>query len=273
MTRLQSVQTAVNRLLLPLDVQIVRSSHQRRLQLEVNAVARQSPSDLRLLRELRSADTLRLLDILPRSTSQIRQDLFVISALAFKTAGYFVEFGAADGVKTSNTFMLERDFGWTGLLLEPARVWQQSLRRHRAARIDTRCVWSESGRRLDFVEREKAGTSGLRGDRDDTSGLDNQSTTYTVETVSLLDALRDHDAPARIDYLSVDTEGSEFEILDAFDFATHRFSVITCEHNFGSQRDDIFKLLKNHGYRRVHESISQFDDWYIDDDIFLLGSQ
>jgi hypothetical protein len=86
---------------------------------------------------------------------------------------------------------------------------------------------------------------------------------YDVETVSLLDALDEHGAPRVIDYLSIDTEGSEFEILNAFDFSQYRFSVITCEHNYAPQRELIHELLTLKGYRRVHRDITQFDDWYV----------
>lgn len=47
---------------------------------------------------------------------------------------------------------------------------------------------------------------------------------YAVETISLRDLLRTHDAPVRIDYLSIDTEGSEFAILDSFFPATMIFA-------------------------------------------------
>ena len=84
-----------------------------------------------------------------------------------------------------------------------------------------------------------------------------------MSTISLLDMLEKYDAPAHIDYLSIDTEGSEFEILSAFDFTRHSFSVITCEHNYTSNREKIHGLLSEHGYTRIMTDVSQFDDWYI----------
>lgn len=50
------------------------------------------------------------------------------------------------------------------------------------------------------------------------SNLRKKGKNYHVETVSLLDLLNEHNAPYEIDYLSIDTEGSEFDILKAFDF-------------------------------------------------------
>ncbi len=75
--------------------------------------------------------------------------------------------------------------------------------------------------------------------------------------------LRSNNAPKIIDYLSIDTEGSEFDILNAFDFGEYSFRVITCEHNYTEKRLLIHDLLKKNGYKRVFEEISLFDDWYV----------
>ena len=57
------------------------------------------------------------------SYAQIQQDLFILCELNFKRNGFFVEFGATDGIKLSNTYLLEKEFGWTGVLVEPARCY------------------------------------------------------------------------------------------------------------------------------------------------------
>ena len=75
--------------------------------------------------------------------------------------------------------------------------------------------------------------------------------------------LETYQAPKTIDYLSIDTEGSEYEILKAFDFDKYKFRVITCEHNFTSMREKIYDLLISKGYQRKLTSISRVDDWYI----------
>jgi len=70
-------------------------------------------------------------------------------------------------------------------------------------------------------------------------------------------------APGTIDFLSIDTEGSEYEILRNFEFNKYQFRVITCEHNYGPGREEIFALLTGHGYVRKFEELSTFDDWYV----------
>jgi hypothetical protein len=85
-----------------------------------------------------------------------------------------------------------------------------------------------------------------------------------VRTISLVDLLDQHHAPQIIDFLSIDCEGSEFAILENFDFAKYRFRVIVCEHNFTPMREKIYQLLVSNGYRRVYEGFSYVDDWYVD---------
>jgi hypothetical protein len=56
-----------------------------------------------------------------------------------------------------------------------------------------------------------------------------------------------------MDYLSIGTEGSEYEILSHFDFSRYQFRIITREHNYTPLRRDIFNLLSGNGYKRVFE--------------------
>lgn len=197
--------------------------------------------------------------------SQIGQDLFALYSLDWKRGGYFVEFGATNGVDLSNTFLLEKDFGWTGILAEPAKIWHADLINNRSAIIDFDCVWKESGLSLPFavVESAEFSTLGAFSQSDAHKKTRKSAGWQAVNTVSLNDLLERHGAPAAIDYLSIDTEGSELEILKAFDFDRHTFSIITCEHNFSNQRKDIYDLLVRNGYVRVFDGLSRWDDWYV----------
>ena len=73
-------------------------------------------------------------------------------------------------------------------------------------------------------------------------------------------------APKIIDYLSIDTEGSEYEILKNLYFKNYKFKVITCEHNYNENREKIYNLLSDNGYKRKLTKISKFEDWYILDE-------
>lgn len=197
--------------------------------------------------------------------SQIDQDLFVLYSLNWKRGGYFVEFGATNGKDLSNTYLLEKNFGWTGILAEPAAVWHADLVKNRSAAIDFDCVWRESGQFLPFAVPKSAEFSTLEklSEVDAHRKMRKVAELHTVKTVSLNDLLERHGAPEAIDYLSIDTEGSELEILTALDFDRYTFSVITCEHNFCKQRRDIYDLLVRNGYTRVFDGLSRWDDWYV----------
>lgn len=86
-----------------------------------------------------------------------------------------------------------------------------------------------------------------------------------MSTISLNDLLSRFEAPREIDYLSIDTEGSELDILSALDFDRWNIKLITVEHNRTPMRKGLFDLLTSKGYRRKLESISFMDDWYIRD--------
>jgi hypothetical protein len=90
-----------------------------------------------------------------------------------------------------------------------------------------------------------------------------KSASYEVETVTLGDLLLSHNAPKYIDFLSIDTEGSEFEILKTFDFSEYSFGLICVEHNFTKNRERISDLLTSNGYLQVLVEFSAFDDWYV----------
>ena len=98
---------------------------------------------------------------------------------------------------------------------------------------------------------------------DQLSKLRANSHEYEVDTISLEDLLVEYDAPRHISYLSIDTEGSEYEIIKKFNFDLYSFGFISIEHNFTANRELIYDLLFKSGYRRVLTEISEFDDWYV----------
>jgi FkbM family methyltransferase len=244
----------------PLNLALVSQSGLNALNSRVEE-AKYSTNDPDFLKALDPA--VYALHALEKSTSQIGQDVFALSTLGLKRNGYFVEFGAADGVGLSNKHMMEKDYGWSGVLAEPC--WREALQRNRACAIDTRCVWSRSHETLTFNEAKigELSTIDAFSAGDQNRDLRISDARYEVETISLNDLLRQHQAPPVVDYLSIDTEGSEFDILSTLDFDRFQFRVVTCEHNFTPIREKIHALLSSHGYVRRLEAFSQWDDWYV----------
>lgn len=221
--------------------------------------------DIEFLKALPPEVVSNAVSIIDRSKSQLRQDIFVLAQLGFKRNGFFVEFGATDGYELSNSWLLEKSFDWSGILAEPARVWHTQLRSNRSAAIETDCVWKVTGEEIEFAEVGAAALSTVASlsEQDGHHTRRRRSKRYAVQTVTLTEMLQRNGAPAEIDYLSIDTEGSEFEILQCHDFENYRFKVITCEHNYTNNRQKIYDLLTSRGYQRIMEKQSRFDDWYI----------
>ncbi len=179
---------------------------------------------------------------------------------------FFVEFGAANGLTISNTYMLEKHFGWSGILAEPNPSFADSIAENRSCIVSSKCVYSESGQTIDFLPARKKMLGRIahivpedkqekRGQRD--------ADPIPVDTISLNDLLVEHNAPETIQFMSVDTEGSEFHILENFDFSKWDVRTICVEHSYTSARDDLKSLLSAHGYTRKWPSFTGPDDWYV----------
>jgi FkbM family methyltransferase len=182
--------------------------------------------------------------------SQLGQEL--VAAVVSGDTGFFVEFGAADGLLGSNTFKLETKFNWKGILAEPLTNWHDQLQRNRSCIIDTRAVWHRSNLSLTF-EAQGLESKGHLAPRHRDS----------VTTVTLSDLLREHKAPKHINFLSIDTEGSEFTILENFDFNLYSFDFICIEHNYSEYTKKIDDLMNSAGYTKILEGFSDFDHWYV----------
>jgi FkbM family methyltransferase len=215
---------------------------------------------------------MRAEELIPKSMAQLQQDIVCLMFLNFKENGFFVEFGATDGVKLSNSYLLENDFKWRGILAEPGRNWHEKLKSNRKSIIETRCVYRHTGEFLAFNETKVGELSTIHhySFKDNHSDTRKEGIVYDVETISLNDLLAQNNAPAHIDYLSIDTEGSEYEILLGVDFEKYTFRFITCEHNFTSNRTLIYDLLTSKGYQRVFAEKSLYDDWYVHQSILKV---
>ena len=211
-------------------------------------------------------DELKLfLPLVKKSKSQLKQDLFVLSETKLKKNGFFVEIGAANGVELSNTYLLETEFNWKGVLVEPAKAWHKSLKKNRKVVIEEKCIWNSSNASVLFNETLNPVYSTIsRYNFSDFHHNERKNgTSYYVKTITLLDLLKNHKAPKVIDYLSIDTEGSEYEILRTFDFSKYQIKIITCEHNYNKNRKKINKLLKSKGFSVKYSGLSRWDDWYV----------
>ncbi len=204
--------------------------------------------------------------------SQLLQDAFAAFIVGDLFDRTFLEFGATDGISLSNSYMLENNFRWTGILAEPSPQWHEKLKNNRPnTRIITDCIWKCSGEKLDFfvsdigefstlVDYKLSDLSSMPGN---TEIRIKDGKVVEVESISLNDVMEKNfngDAPS---YLSIDTEGSEYEILQSLDFEKYRPVVFTVEHNNTNLQSKIDELISLNGYVRVFRKITSFDAWYV----------
>ena len=199
------------------------------------------------------------------SYSQIGQDLRVIQTYNNKEDGFFIEIGASDGINLSNTYLLETKYKWKGICCEPVPNKFKELVNNRPNSICySEAVFNQSGLSLNFdIANNFDLLSGISEYIDAyKSTVDKNKTSIKVQTISLLDVLEKSNAPKFIEYMSIDTEGSELEIIKNFDFEKYTFGLIDIEHNYiEPRRTEIYNLLSSKGY--VYEGENKWDDMYI----------
>jgi len=198
------------------------------------------------------------------SYSQLNQDIEVLQHYNNKKNGYFVEIGASNGIELSNTYLLETEYNWKGICVEPIPERYELLCKNRPNSLcSNKAVYIESNLILSFdIANDCDLLSGLSNHIDyHKEKVDNNKRQINVETILLNDLLEESNSPLFIDYLSLDTEGSELEILKSINFSKYIFGIIDVEHNYVEpRRTDIYNLLLEHGYKYKGEN--EWDDSY-----------
>ena len=211
--------------------------------------------------------------------SQLYQDVFASFIIGDEFEKTFLEFGATDGLNLSNSYLLENSFNWKGVLAEPSPQWHETLKKNRKkSDIITKCIWKESGKTLDFFMSDSGELSTLKDflESDKISMPNNtemrlkSGTSVSVETISLNDLVRKYFNNICPSYISIDTEGSEYEILKAFDLNKYRPKVFTIEHNHTENETKLDELLITNGYVRIFRKLTAFDAWYISSEVLKV---
>lgn len=191
----------------------------------------------------------------PRFTAQFGEDLLIYEFFKNSPPGFFVEAGAYDGEFASNTWLLE-SLGWKGLLVEPHPRMAKLCREKRpnsvveevalgaadaSGKVEFTCADSPNGgAALSFVDAEPKHV-----DRCLAEGC--ELTTISVPFVpltSLLEPLTES-----IDFLSLDVEGGEFQVLQGLDLERYRPRMIVVEQHGIAKDDSVRSLLAEYGYQ------------------------
>ena len=198
------------------------------------------------------------------SHSQLGQDLEILKTFKNKTNGFFIEIGASDGINLSNTYLLETKYNWKGICVEPIPDKFKLLCKNRPNSLcSNKAVFNKSNLHVVFdISHHDTLLSGISAYIDcHAKTVNANKTQIIVQTISFDDLLEEFNAPQFIDYLSLDTEGSELEILKSVNLKKYTFGIIDVEHNYIQPiRTQIRELLTSNGYEYIKEN--EFDDSY-----------
>jgi FkbM family methyltransferase len=203
---------------------------------------------------------------------QLLQDKWVVMMTQGKQKGFFLEIGSTDGVELNNTFCLEKNFSWSGICVEPNPDYYKKLCMNRTAITLPYALYKKSGEIVEFVHHGVLGTISEFSSEDfhalERKQFVSEKGTIKVITASPEDVFNLYKVPEKFDFLSLDVEGAELEILRAFDLSKWLPALACIEHNFvADKRLAIFELLSSYGYQRIQ---SQFDDWYYNLDVLQV---
>ena len=167
------------------------------------------------------------------SYSQAAQDLFVLKVLNYRSNGIFLEIGSNDPIKINNTYLLEKQYGWTGIMVEQDANFLPLYKEHRP------------------------------------------NSEYIIQNAVTIDYNKVLEKyPRDIEYLQIDLDVENFSTLNTLlklndtVFKTHRFAVITFEHDvykgdYFRTRDISRMILKDLGYVLLFPDVSAFEDWWV----------
>lgn len=170
-----------------------------------------------------------------RFFGQFGEDAALWGIFHDKKDGYFVDIGALDGVGSSNTLIFERA-GWHGICVEPHSRFYPLLVKNRKQSICLNCaVWDENLESVDFHETLPGGWS-----RVGSPGKREVVRITHPETRTLNSILDEHHAPPEFELLSIDVEGTEWHILEAFDLCLYLPRVVIIEDLLRNAQFDSF---------------------------------
>lgn len=197
--------------------------------------------------------------------SQFGEDKILAEIFNEKKQGLCIEVGANDGVNDSNTMYFE-SIGWNCILIEPNPVLCKMIRASRNATLVEVAASDKNGETLLFVAEgaERAhGVSTINAGEDELNKIKSYGFTYKevkVQTKTLDEILIGLKPSSKIDFISVDVEGHELDVLRGFSLDRWTPTVILVEDNSNFEDAAVSNYLSKFGYFRFKRT--GVNDWY-----------
>jgi len=172
-----------------------------------------------------------------------------------KNNGVYIDIGANDGVTWSNSLTFEINYGWKGICIEPHPIAFQKLINNRNS-TNLNIAISDNNNELEFlsIEGHAEMLSGLVSKYDpqhiqriqrETQQHGDKVTTLKIKCSKLTDILYEHNIQ-HVNYLSIDTEGSEISVIEGIDFTKNSFDLISLECNYDPE--PLHKIMETKGF-------------------------
>jgi FkbM family methyltransferase len=197
----------------------------------------------------------KIFDIIPTNVkfySQQDEDKYIIQYLLKDkiTDGTFLEIGACDGVLYSNSKTLEDYFNFTGILIEPQPLFYSQLVINRKnCKCYNYAVSNSDDEFIEFIGNNAEGGI-VNNTNTDISKYTNW-TPYKVKNSKMKDIITKSEFKY-IDFMIIDVEGSELELLHSIDFKFPIFCIIIEAHSNEQDKNKIFgEYLKSNGFTYI----------------------
>ena len=208
----------------------------------------------------------------PKSYSQLGADLIAYALHKGKKDGFYVDIGAHNGVDISNSLLFE-NLGWRGFCVEANPKTFERLRKNRKCDCYNLAVFSKnvgkmrlattSADALDSLEVNLTPKHKKRMQFE--GGRDENLQFVEVQSASFGEIMAKYPSITHIDFMSLDIEGGEFEVLKGIDFDKYTFSLMAIEHNGVAEAiKKITALLESKGYKMLF--FNAWDFLFVPDD-------
>jgi FkbM family methyltransferase len=191
--------------------------------------------------------------------SQYGQDKFLNEKI-FKNQrdGFFFDIGANDGITFSNTYYFEKNLNWSGICVEPIQTTFEKLTKNRTSDNINGCISDFEGTDT-FYEisgysemlsglKSKYHESHLERIRNEVKEFGGdikeiEVTCYNINNILLAKGIE------KVDYLSIDIEGGEKDLLKVVDFKNFCFDYITIENNYDD--NEIRQIMESKKFKKI----------------------